>query len=566
MKIRTWLTPLIAGLAHAALMIGAFPPLDLWWLAFGALVPFVLLLRQWRERHGRDALLLMVGVAPMWLLWSWWMIEVTATGFPFFILLQCAWSALFYLAAARLHRRFPRVPLTLLVPAVWLAVEFFRGELFLSGYAFGLIGYPMITLPALAAPGAWLGVYFVSFLTATINAAVGEGFHKQRRAVAAIAIVATALVWAAAVIDASRYAPGPDAPVVRPGIVQTNLPQSNKLSWGIERSLRDWDRFSELTVQLAESSPPPDFILWPETMMPGDTLEAQAMQALREANVGYILGGGQMLAPDYFYNELIALQSAIATPMLVGEDALVDLRVKKLPDGKIDVEWAARYNSAYLVTDGDVQPVRFDKVRLTPFGETMPFINRWPWLQDQLLAFGARGMTFNLSAGTSLTVFEVPCKAAGVTARIVTPICFETTVNDLCRELVFENGRRRADLIANLTNDGWFMDSDLARAQHLQIAQWRCVELATPMARAANTGISSLIDAQGRIIPPAVIGAPQKARADGFLNGELALGTRTTPFARVGNVFPWTVFGAVVLALAASFLCTRVQPEAAAPA
>ncbi len=562
MKTRSWFPPLLAGLSHAALMIAAFPPYNLWPAALWALVPLVYLLRRGSERPGRDALLLMLGVSPMWLLWEWWMIGVTAPGFPFFILLQCSWAALFYLTSARLHRRFPRLPLLAIVPLVWVAVEFFRGEIFLSGYAFGLLGYPMIGQLELAGPATWLGVYFVSFLAAVMSAAAGEFFHKQHRLAAVSTIAATAMVWGAGAVDAEKYKPQPTDPVVRPGIVQTNLPQNNKLSWGIERSLQDWDRFARLTVTLANSDPRPDFILWPETMMPGETLEAQAMQALREAAIGFRLPSGQMLPAEFFYEELQALQLAVKVPMLVGEDALLDLRVDKLPDGRINVEWGARYNSAYLVMGGEVQPARFDKVRLTPFGETMPFINRWPWLQNQLLAFGAKGMKFDLAAGTDLTVFEVPGAATGNTARIVTPICFETTVGDLCRDMVFEKGQRRANLIANLTNDGWFMNSDLARAQHLQIAQWRCVELATPMARAANTGISCLIDAQGRVTARGVEGTRQTAQLDGILRGEVALGTRTTLFARVGNIFPWTILGVATLALLASFVRTK-QPRIA---
>jgi apolipoprotein N-acyltransferase len=224
-----------------------------------------------------------------------------------------------------------------------------------------------------------------------------------------------------------------------------------------------------------------------------------------------------------------------------------------LDNGKVKTSRDARYNSAYLVANGAVQPVRYDKVRLTPFGETMPFISRWPWLQNQLLAFGAGGMRFDLAAGQDLTVIPVPIHD-GRTIRLVTPICFESTVNGFCRELVFEKGQRRADLIANLTNDGWFGNSDIAREQHLGIARWRCVELATPMARAANTGISAIVDSKGRILSRGVEGSQQASRNDGILRGPVTLSTATTMFARVGNIFPWTVLGLTTAALAASLV------------
>jgi apolipoprotein N-acyltransferase len=260
-----------------------------------------------------------------------------------------------------------------------------------------------------------------------------------------------------------------------------------------------------------------------------------------------------MLPPDAFYRALLDLQARVQVPMIVGEDALVNMKVGKNADGKIKATWDARYNSAYLINQGGVQPTRYDKVRLTPFGETMPFISRWPWLQNQMLRIGARGMQFNLAAGTDLTVMPIP--VPGREVRAVVPICFEVTVTGHCRDLVFDkDGGRRANLIVNLTNDGWFGNSDIARQQHLDIARWRCVELATPMARCANTGISALIDAQGRILARGVEGDPRGARVDGILKGPLALGSGATLYARVGGVFPWSVLGLTTLALAASFV------------
>ncbi len=105
----------------------------------------------------------------------------------------------------------------------------------------------------------------------------------------------------------------------------------------------------------------------------------------------------------------------------------------------------------------------------------MPYIRAWPWLQDQLLGLGANGMKFDLAAGTHLTVLNVPVASLGRSIRVVTPVCFEITVASHVRSLVFdENGQRRADLIASITNDGWFSDTDIARQQHLsRPLRWR---------------------------------------------------------------------------------------------
>ena len=192
----------------------------------------------------------------------------------------------------------------------------------------------------------------------------------------------------------------------------------------------------------------------------------------------------------------------------------------------------------------------------------MPYIHYWPWLQQQMLAVGANGMKFDLDAGAHMTVFSVPAASLGRDVRVVTPVCFEVTVASHCRHLVFDHGERRADLIVSVTNDGWFSDTDIARLQHLQCGRWRCVELATPMARAANTGISAIVDAHGRVLARGVEGNSYGAHVDGVLENEVPLGTQTTLYARVGDVFAWATLAASLSALLASFFRRRTSPVA----
>jgi apolipoprotein N-acyltransferase len=449
-----------------------------------------------------------------------------------------------------------------IAPCTWVAVEFVRGEIFLSGYAAGLLAYPLVQVPGMASPAAWLGVYFVSFLVAAVTCAVFARLtlSERSRTPSIATLTCAVVVWAVAWAQLDARARHQGTGTLTPGVVQTNLPQSNKISWGPERELEDMDRFGALTLQLAASEPKPDFILWPETMTPGETLEWQALQALLNDQIGLRMKDGRLLRPDHFYEAMLALQSQVQVPMLVGEDALVGVRISRQQE-RIRLDKDARYNSAYLLDKGAVQPARYDKVRLTPFGETMPVISRWPWLQNQLLAFGAQGMSFDLNAGQSLTVFDIPV-ASGEPVRVVAPICFEVMVSDHCRKLVFDGGHRRAEVIANLTNDGWFGDSDIAREKILQVARWRCIELATPMARAANTGISCFIDAQGRVIARGVEGATQSSKVDGILRAAIARGMGSTLYGRVGNLFPVALLVLCAIALGASFVRRKVPAPA----
>ena len=194
-----------------------------------------------------------------------------------------------------------------------------------------------------------------------------------------------------------------------------------------------------------------------------------------------------------------------------------------------EIKWRgdARYNSALLLDDDGVR-ARYDKLFLTPFGEVMPYISAWPWLEQQLLKLGAHGMRFDLDAGKGPVRFAV---SPGV--RVVTPICFEATMPSICRKLVFEDGERQAEVMINMTNDGWFGNSDAGRQLHLLAARWRCVELATPMARSANTGISCLI------LPDGVVQNRMPVRERGYLVVEAPLGNEVPLFARVGHLVPW---------------------------
>jgi apolipoprotein N-acyltransferase len=192
----------------------------------------------------------------------------------------------------------------------------------------------------------------------------------------------------------------------------------------------------------------------------------------------------------------------------------------------------------------------------------MPYIRWWPWLQRQMLRVGANGMKFDLDFGKHLTVFDVPAASLGRDVRVVAPICFEITIANHTRALVFERGQRRADVIVSITNDGWFGRWDIAREQHLQAAQWRAIELATPVVRAANTGVSALVDARGRVLARGVENDPHGSQVDGILIGEVSLGTRTTLYARVGDVLPWAMLGLTVVALVGSLVRRKTLPLA----
>lgn len=132
-----------------------------------------------------------------------------------------------------------------------------------------------------------------------------------------------------------------------------------------------------------------------------------------------------------------------------------------------------------------------------------------------------------------------------------------------CRRLVYTGSRRSADLIVNATNDGWFNDFPMARGQHLLAARWRTIELATPMARAANTGISALVDHQGRLLASGVNKQSRAVGVDGVLSGELPIVRDPSLYALGGWMVPWFLALVGFLLSAASILSRRsvLQPS-----
>jgi apolipoprotein N-acyltransferase len=551
----------LCGFAHGILCFLSQPMLSWWSLSFAAVLPMVFVITRSRQSPKSAALFAAIGTLPYWLYTQRWVIEITGAGFVPMCFLQAFWTWLFvwiairWLRASAQSRRSARLGPAIIIPIVFVGVEFLRSEVAFTGYSWGVLAYPLIDDARLASPAALLGVYFVSFLVCVPAGAFGEWLSGERGShVRALAMIALAVItW---IVSASIRPAVSDTQAINVGVVQTNLPQNNKLSWSIERSIDDLRRFIDLTAEVSKQDPRPDVIVWPETMVPGGAFSPDAVAVLRrEQIVRYFDRDGKedALPATWFADQLVEAQRLIGVRMLVGAEGTDGFRVDAKQGGGVRFNWDKRFNSVFMLDKGNVLPMRYDKGRLTPFGEFFPYIEHWPWLQKQMLAIAAQGMSFNLNRGTSRAVFEVPAVGSSSTVRVVTPICFEVTHAGFMRGLVAENGKRRADVIISPTNDGWFNISNEGREHHLMMARWRCVELNTPMARSANTGVSAFIDAAGRVTARGIEGNAQGHEVEGFLAGTLRFGddAAVTLFARVGNVFGW---GCLVMTLAAALV------------
>lgn len=550
-----WWALLLAGLLHGVLVMLAFPPFDLWPLTF--LIPLPLFWAAFRlgPQRVRRGLLVALGVIPTWWFQHSWLFDVAGL---FYLLLALYLSAYVWIFVGLLSLwreragRLAGVPIAVVAAVLWVGLEVVKGRLLLNGYAWFLLPQPLIASEALAAAASVVGTYGVSFLAALLIFGWGQAFGwagRDRRRSGSVAIFASVAVWTG--LSVLGAAPEPtEGRHVRVGLVQTNVPQTNKDAAPFGDQVAHFERFLQLNEQAA-AEPKPELIVWPETMVIGPGLNRESIEAYRRAQIFYNFntpdGRPARINATAFHDRLIETQGRLGIPMLVGGRANEGMTIGTGSDGRISSKIERPYNSALMIRGGVVEEARYDKMRLMAFGEYMPYVSAFPALADAIAGLGASGWTFVLKWGQTPTVFTL---ASGL--RLVTPICFEASMPDHIRFLAYGSGQRRADLIVNLTNDGWFGSGIFGRPQHLQMCQWRAIENGLPMVRSVNTGMCAVIDARGRVL------ASLPQHTDGALvyDVPLADAAHQTVFGRTGDVAGWAM-----LALTAFITAWTVRPR-----
>ena len=186
------------------------------------------------------------------------------------------------------------------------------------------------------------------------------------------------------------------------------------------------------------------------------------------------------------------------------------------------------FNSVHVISPAGLSPWRYDKVHLVPFGEYLPLAVRW------MLPHALVREVSSFTPGTSTLPLPSPAGAVGVA------VCYEVAFPTLYAEEI----RRGAAVLATVTNDGWYGDSAAPR-QHLALAVLRAAENRRYLVRAANTGISAVIDPYGRVV--ARLGVDR----EGLVTAPLRGGTGVTPAAAWGR----EIRGGILLVAAVAILC-----------
>ena len=448
-------------------------------------------------------------LAGLWWVGAAFLVEADNFGWlmPFAVVILPAGLALFWAFGAALARLFwsdgwSRV----LTFAVAMSIaEWLRGHLF-TGFPWNAVGYALTPTPLMMQSAALVGVWGLTLAAFIIFAApvllVAE--TRQGRRAGRIAFAGAAVLFAAHLgFGAVRLAGGPDAlvPGVHLRVLQPDIPLGER--WGIEKADAIMQRYVDLSGdgKGAAGLKGVTQLIWPESAFP------------------------------FLLTERPSALAAIANLLPPGTTLVTGAaRAERLPGGGRP----PIFNSVYVINDKGEILDAYDKVHLVPFGEYIPFAGLLRRLGLRQLIQLPGGFT----AGTQRRALAVP--GAPLAAPLV------------CYEIIFPGAvlppGPRPGWLLNLTDDAWFGDTP-GPHQHFLQARVRAVEEGLPLVRSANSGISAIVDAHGRVIASLALGRK------GVVNGGLPVALPATPYARFGDL----IFAVLLVVSAASAMLTKVK-------
>jgi apolipoprotein N-acyltransferase len=445
----------------------------------------------------------------------WWvaeafLVDAAEQGWmaPFAVVLLAAGLGLFWGLGGLLYRRLR--PRHALLKILWFAgavslLEWIRGHVF-TGFPWNLPGetWRAGTPPSEAA--ALVGAYGLTWITlfamAAVSAPLTLGFRRATWSLLAggVAVVLALYgygFWHLAHGDGP--ATGPLVRVVQPDVRQEAKYDPDKFRDIVGRYLR-------LTAQPSALGKTPDIVIWPEGAIPA--------------------AANDVLNPNYSIYPAVVSALQPGQVLLMGTYRLDERAVKP-----------TFYNSLYALRrdDQDLKVLGiYDKYRLVPFGEYMP-------ASGLASAIGFKKLVHVAEDGFTPgpTPRSMPIQGFGLVQPL---ICYESLFPGFVSEGARLSGARPA-FIVNVSNDAWFGQTS-GPWQHLNLASYRAIEEGVPIVRATPTGVSAVIDAEGR--PLRTLGLGQFGVIDARLP---TARLRPTPFSVYGETAFWIMIGLSIVAL-----------------
>lgn len=509
-------------LLSAALQILIFPLPGLYWLTWLAIAPLLIALLRARPAGPLqvDAVMRLVSATPLQgfllayacgILWCggtcYWVFDTMHRygGLPIpaallVLTLFCLYVGLYHgffgLLVSVIARGSERRAL-IAAPFVWVAVELARTRI--TAFPWELLGYAQTGNFALTRFATLTGVYGLSWEIVLVNSAFAAAFlvAEERRKVLLVSAFGASVI-----LQVGQWIAPPQATSDRSALLlQQNIPI--EADWTRDYFNSTLQEFTAMSVNGGSGSASPSkagLIVWPESPAP-------------------------------FYANDPAFQSVLGNLARQSHTWVISGSIGIDPAGHSDLQKSKVFNSAVLVSpDGEVAG-RYDKVHLVPFGEYLPF--------PSLFAF-AGGLTKEVGEfthGASRAPLDAGSERVGIF------ICYESIFPDEVRQF----GQQGAQVLVNISNDGWYGDSG-AWKQHLQQTQMRAIENRRWLLSATNTGLTAAIDPWGRVVAQ----VPRKERTT--LLAPYALISGTTFYTRHGDWFAFLCAIISIGALVARFL------------
>ncbi len=508
-------------LVAAALHALALPPWSVAGLRWVALVPLLLVVARSAPLRAAGVGLLW-GTATMWGIAYWVPVALSTyyaqplwVGLALSMLAALAvcglWAAGFAATAAWLAARTSGVARIVTVAALWVSFELARSWPAV-GNPWLLLGYSLVPDEVLRQAADLGGVYLLSFLVVAVNASIADLLLEPppRRATAvARRLAPVALLLLAAWLHGrsrltSSLAP---LPALEVAVVQPNVDLG--WQWRSELYGRSLDDYLDLSRRaVVRKRPRPELLIWPENAV---TFFLEEEPAFRRAI-------GSALAPR-------------GVDLIVGGPAVE--RPAESPGESAGQAEARYFNSAfYLTADGRLAG-RYDKLRLLPFAEYFPLGSI-----DLLRRSFARVRSFTPGGAAA----PLPTRFG----KVAVAICFEAIFPELVRAQMVQGAR----LLVNLSNDAW-LGPGPGSEQHLAMVRLRAVENRTWVVRSTPTGISAVVDPEGRVVERGEPGARTVLRA------RVGLGDVATVYRRFGDVFAWACLAWALLASGYAIIPSR---------
>jgi apolipoprotein N-acyltransferase len=480
----------LLSIASGILIALSFPNPSLSFLAWVALIPLLIALEdsspQTAFRIG-----LTCGITGYAFILYWLNIVFVRYGhlpwsvsIPVYLLLVL-WLAMFYGLSTWIARLGEQIGIkaAFTLPVAWVAFDFIRSFLF-SGFAWAMLGHSQFRTLPLIQIADLAGVYGITLLIVLANIVL----HRALRAVSGAGVpypVKSLLVLLALLIATLAYgfnrlneSDTPRSKPLRVALIQGNIPQDVK--WSPAFRERTVDTYERLTRDAAKGGV--DLVVWPESAVPF-FFQDEPLQAER----------------------IRSLAREIHACLLFGSPA------HELRNGK-----STFLNSAFMISPSGETVGRADKLHLVPLGEYIPLGNILTFINKLVVGIG------DFSPGERAVTLDTGSTKLGV------QVCYEVIFPELARQYVQAGAR----VLVAITNDAWFGRSS-APYQHLAISTFRAVETRTPLIRAANTGVTAIVDQNGHISTMTAL------FVEAYRTGEIQPGSGKSLYLTIGDSPAW---------------------------